>query len=210
MDIYLTIIETGELLQFPMVPEEIKVVAETRMQTYEIMNTGEHKIPLGENLTVFSWSDKFPGEARKNEPYVKAWQPPMEIQKLLSRIKHGGKKCRLMITDTPINHDVYLTNYQILYKGGHGDYHYDIEFVNALNLVVHTETELKLAVNNPNNTNTRPAKPQGKTYKVKSGDTLWKIAQKHLGSGAKYPQIAKLNGISNPNKIKAGQVLKLP
>lgn len=210
MDIYLTVIATGELLQFPTVPEQVKVAAEARMQSYDIMNTGEHEIPLGEKLTRFSWSDKFPGEKRKNDPYVRAWQEPIEIQKLLSRIKHNRQKCRLMITDTPINHDVYLTSYQIRYEGGHGDYHYDIEFVNALNLVIMTEAEMKLAVNSPANTTARPEKPQEKTYKVKSGDSLWKIAQKELGNGSKYPQIAKLNGITNPNKLKIGQVLKLP
>lgn len=192
-----------------MIPEEIQVKAEARMQSYEIMNTGEHKIPLGDKLTVFSWSGQFPGEKRQKDPYVRAWTAPEEIQKLLSRVKSGGKKCRLMITDTPINHDVHITSYGITYKGGHGDYYYDIVFENALNLAIFTEAELKLAVNNPNSAEVRPAKPESKTYTVKSGDSLWKIAQKELGNGSKYPQIAKLNGITNPNKIKVGQVLKL-
>lgn len=45
------------------------------------------------------------------------------------------------------------------------------------------------------------------TYKVVSGDTLSKIAQKF---GTTYQEIAKLNGISNPNVIQVGQVLKIP
>lgn len=48
-----------------------------------------------------------------------------------------------------------------------------------------------------------------KTYTVKKGDTLWGICKKHLGDGSKYPQIAKLNGIKNPNLIRIGQVIKL-
>jgi len=193
-----------------MLPEEIKVSSEARMQTYDIMNTGEHKIPLGENLTVFSWTAKLPGEKRKDAPYVKAWRPPIEIQQILSGIKHKGQKCKLLITDTPVNHDVYLSSYNMTYSGGHGDYDYDIEFTNALNLTVFTENELKLTVNSPKNAVVRPAAQKAKTYKVKPKDSLWKIAQKELGNGSKYPQIAKLNGISNPNKLKVGQVLKLP
>jgi nucleoid-associated protein YgaU len=48
-----------------------------------------------------------------------------------------------------------------------------------------------------------------KTYTVKKGDTLWGICKKYLGDGSKYPQIAKLNGIKNPNLIMIGQVIKL-
>ncbi len=47
------------------------------------------------------------------------------------------------------------------------------------------------------------------TYTVKRGDTLWAIAKKLLGDGAKCWNLAKLNGISNPNKLFIGQVLKI-
>lgn len=45
-----------------------------------------------------------------------------------------------------------------------------------------------------------------KTYIVKSGDTLSGIASKF---GTTYQEIAKKNGIANPNKIYPGQVLKI-
>ena len=48
------------------------------------------------------------------------------------------------------------------------------------------------------------------TYKVKTGDTLGKIAKKFLGSSSKYKLIAKANKISNPDKIKVGQKIKIP
>ena len=48
------------------------------------------------------------------------------------------------------------------------------------------------------------------TYTVKKGDTLSKIAKALLGKASRYPEIAKLNNISNPNKISIGQVLKIP
>ena len=52
-------------------------------------------------------------------------------------------------------------------------------------------------------------KQTAKTHTVKAGDTLWAIAKKHLDDGGKYTELAKLNNISNPNIIKAGQVIKL-
>lgn len=53
------------------------------------------------------------------------------------------------------------------------------------------------------------SKTTAKTYTVKKGDTLWAIAKKELGDGQKYKDLAKLNNISDPNKIQVGQVLKL-
>lgn len=40
----------------------------------------------------------------------------------------------------------------------------------------------------------------GKYVTVQSGDSLWGIAAKHLGSGSKYPQLAAINGISTYTK----------
>lgn len=49
-----------------------------------------------------------------------------------------------------------------------------------------------------------------KTYTVQTNDSLWKIAQEQLGNGARYTEIANLNGIKDSNLIYPGQVLKLP
>lgn len=47
------------------------------------------------------------------------------------------------------------------------------------------------------------------TYTVKKGDSLWKIAEKYLGNGSKYTEIAALNNIKD-NFISPGQTLKIP
>ncbi len=46
-----------------------------------------------------------------------------------------------------------------------------------------------------------------KSYKVAKGDTLWKIAKNFK---AKPAEIAKLNGISDPSKLKVGMLIKVP
>ncbi|HMC77956.1 MAG TPA: LysM peptidoglycan-binding domain-containing protein [Vicinamibacterales bacterium] len=52
----------------------------------------------------------------------------------------------------------------------------------------------------------------GKTYTVKAGDTLSKIAREHLGDANAYMKIFNENKdqLTDPDKIKPGQVLKLP
>ena len=57
-----------------------------------------------------------------------------------------------------------------------------------------------------------PAKASIKTYTVKSGDTLSEIAKRELGSANKYMEIFNANRdqLTDPDKIKPGQVLKIP
>lgn len=51
----------------------------------------------------------------------------------------------------------------------------------------------------------------GKYVTVERGDTLWAIAEKHLGSGTKYKQLAAIpeNKIKNPDLIYVGQKVYL-
>ena len=58
------------------------------------------------------------------------------------------------------------------------------------------------------------ADPESKFYTVKSGDTLWAIAEAEYGKGKgdKYNVIFDANKpmLSNPDKIYPGQVLRVP
>jgi len=57
-----------------------------------------------------------------------------------------------------------------------------------------------------------PAAATQATYTVKAGDTLSKIAKEHLGNANAYMEIFNANRdqLTDPDKIKPGQVLKLP
>lgn len=55
-----------------------------------------------------------------------------------------------------------------------------------------------------------PVRPSGRTYVVKRGDTLSKIALRELGKASRWPEIARLNGLRDPNRITPGQRLRLP
>jgi nucleoid-associated protein YgaU len=58
----------------------------------------------------------------------------------------------------------------------------------------------------------QPVAPVARTYTVKIGDTLGHIAKMHLGSAGEFMQIFELNKdqLTDPDKIKPGQVLHLP
>lgn len=55
----------------------------------------------------------------------------------------------------------------------------------------------------------QPSQSASQTYTVRSGDSLSAIADRFNISGG-YQALAKFNGISNPNLISVGQVLKIP
>lgn len=63
---------------------------------------------------------------------------------------------------------------------------------------------------------TEPEQPEtpaeSVTYVVVAGDSLWKIAQKMLGSGYKWNELYEANRatVKNPNLIRVGQVLTIP
>ena len=47
-------------------------------------------------------------------------------------------------------------------------------------------------------------------YIIKSGDNLSKVSKLFYGTPNKYNEIAKANGIDDPDKIKAGQQINVP
>jgi nucleoid-associated protein YgaU len=57
-----------------------------------------------------------------------------------------------------------------------------------------------------------PPRPKEQTYTVQSGDTLSKISKQFYGDANRYMKIFDANKgtLNDPNKIKPGQVLKIP
>lgn len=58
----------------------------------------------------------------------------------------------------------------------------------------------------------KPPPIAGRTHVVTQGETLYKIAQRYYGSGAKWPAILGANRdvLKNENAVRAGMTLKIP
>ncbi|PZU97791.1 MAG: hypothetical protein DCE90_06845 [Pseudanabaena sp.] len=97
---------------------------------------------------------------------------------------------------------------------------YTVETFEVITPVTPTPTPTPTPIPTPTPTPTSVANTfnyGGKTYQwisytIKSGDTLSAISQKTLGdsSASGFNFIAQYNGISNPSKINAGQLIQIP
>ena len=215
MDFYITDPD-GNRLHFPINPEKIICNTGNRILTFDVIALGEISLPRGRVPTRFSFEGFFPGEARKDLPMVKEWRPPKELVGQLSAWRNEGTKLRLLVTETPINHDVYFDgdgSFEHEWRGGHGDCRYSLRFIEAREMVIMAETEIRPAPTMVSSTATsRPASSTPKTYTVKPGDTLWAIAKKTLGDGGRWREIYNNNTNvigKDPNLIFPGQVLRI-
>lgn len=55
-----------------------------------------------------------------------------------------------------------------------------------------------------------PAEGYVRSHAVLAGESLWSIAQAELGDGKRWREIAALNGLRSPYKIRVGMRLLLP
>lgn len=181
----------------PWNPAEIKHdTGKARLGSYEVLDWGTVEIPSGRDLGTISWSGIFPGKMRKDLKYLNRldadgnpiWEKPRSYYDQLVKWKSNGTPLRLLITNTQINHDVYLTKFIATRSGGHGDMSYDIEFRGRRTITIKTKKKSKTT---GKKTTTR--KTTTTTYKVKKGDTLWGISKKYLGKGSRWKEIYKLN-----------------
>lgn len=215
-EVILQEVESGDIVRLPMGPDHIQAKDATRFLSYDIMNTGEHKIPLGEELTAFSWNGMLPGITRATAPYVNllAWKPPIYFLNKFSVWRNKGTKLKLIVPLTIINHNVYLETFHHDYFGGMGDVNYSIEFCTAKDIIIGTEDAAAGQEGaGVKTTSTAANPPAATTYTVKSGDSLWKNAQKQLGDGTRWREIYDLNKSTigaDPNLIYAGQVYNMP
>lgn len=214
MDIYITEKATGFRVALAMLPETIKMKSGTKVQSYDILNAGEIRVPRGTKLASVSWSAIFPGAGRRQYAFVKSqhWRTPKELVGIYERWRKAGTRLILLVTETAINYEVYLSDFSTTYAGGAGDVQYDATFLEYRELKVYTTAELHIRPDVQQTARPAPAPKQKKTYTVKTGDCLWNIAQRYLGRGSRYTEIYTLNRdkIKNANIIYTGQVLTMP
>lgn len=190
VDIYIRERSGGREIRIPWLPEKINFKGGDLIAvTYDIMNRGEVAVPTGSGLAAVSWSSEFPGKYRNDKSMMRgAWKAPSAYHTILEDWKKNGTPLTVLVTGYPINMDVHLESYEAEAAGGFGDWSYEVTFIEDRDITIGATRQ-----SNSSGSSTKRSTPKTTSYTIKEGDTLWAIAEKLLGSGAKWKTIYDAN-----------------
>ncbi|MCH7321788.1 LysM peptidoglycan-binding domain-containing protein [Solibacillus sp. MA9] len=218
-------------VQLPVAPPAMSMKINNKNETITLINEGEVNILKKAGLTNIEFEVEFPNVKYPYAVYPNGFQPASYFLEHLEKLKLSEEPFQFIVNrmkpdgsllfDT--NMTVSLEEYPIDEDAENG---FDIKVTISLKQfrpfgtkklnIKSSSTSSSSASSNTNakkvtveKNRATTGKETPKTHTVKTGDTLWAIAKRHLGDGSKYTQLAKLNNLSNPNSIKVGQVIKL-
>ncbi|HEX3077779.1 MAG TPA: LysM peptidoglycan-binding domain-containing protein [Lachnospiraceae bacterium] len=226
----------GNML-LPVTPSKIQMKISNQNKTMNLINEGEVNIIKSPGLTEISFEALLPMQKYPFANYnifpitgigaataagltdVEDWNDSIYLKpnyylEILEHLKLSGKCFSFKISRTNYKGElvyntdlnVTLEEYTITEDAKDGT---DVTVSIKLKQYIKYGTIVKK--DKSNRKDDRDAKDTSKVhyYIVKKGDTLWAIAKRLLGDGSKCWNLAKLNGIKNPNLIYPGQKLKI-
>ncbi|MEK4361813.1 LysM peptidoglycan-binding domain-containing protein [Paenibacillus sp. FSL M8-0212] len=198
--------------QFPVNPEEVNISRSKGYETVNMLEHGEFDFAQGEKVKEITFSSFFP--KRFDPSYCmdeKSFLDPRVAMNVLNTFLISKKPLRLIISETGVNVPVFIVSLNSSFRGGEtGDIYFDLTLRTWRDSKVEKVGSAASASKSGSRTD---LKKNSKTYTVKSGDSLSKIAKLELGSSSKWNEIYKLNAKiigSDPNRIKPGQKLVMP
>lgn len=212
--------QAGEQILLPVTPSEMETRTGSRNKAVYVLNFGEMNLAKKPALQEIRFTALLPG---RRYPFVQVEDGFHEPEYFLNHFreyKTTAKPVQMILfrklaDGTQLfcgNMEVLLEEYTVTERGGEqGDFWVELYWKEWK-----AAKSIRYSVKSGENGTVlleqgqeRQAKTPAATYTVQKGDCLWNIAKKELGDGTKYKEIAKKNGISDPNRIYPGQVLKL-
>ena len=229
MVILMELDDSSSTFTFPSEPnKEADIKKTTNYQDFNFTGLGKRSYPRGMGSQSIRWNGFFWGEGKENlSSHNTEWRDPGECIEQLEKWQEEGTPLNLIITAADMSEDVTIQSFNYKPFGGYGDYSYDITFAPYEEVKIYTTKELGIKKNKKKKKKTNRNSSGGnkkKTYKIKAGDTLEKIAQRKYKSPAKWKEIyeanksvldkaAKDHGLRSSDKgakIYPGTVLKIP
>jgi len=216
LQFWLQTMDLSDSLWLPVNPEQVSVKSSHGYEDVQVTQLGEYTI-IGEALLKeYSFSSFFPRDYHPGyceyEKLLEPWDTVLKIEKWMK----SRKPVRFNVTGTKIeNLVVTIRSFQYNERAGNpGDIFYDME-LKEYKAVEFRQVETKGS--GRATVIVGEQRPDGRdmptSYVVIPGDTLWKIAQRTLGSGDRWKEVYAANQQTigkNPNKIFPGQKLVIP
>lgn len=200
----------SEVLELPWPLQEHNISNPHNTYDFNTINTGEVLAIGKKKLKTMTISSFFPA---KEYPFLfsKNFPDPNTCVAMINKWRLSGKPIRVAIMDTDINLAMAIESFD--YGKEDMDGSGDVAFTLSLKEYSYLNMEPSKAPGGTSKLKERPTedkKDKLKPYLVKKGDTLWDVADKKLGDGSRWKEIAKLNKISDPRKLAIGTKLKMP
>ncbi|MEA4972916.1 MAG: LysM domain-containing protein [Candidatus Metalachnospira sp.] len=207
--------------RLPIPPEKFKTKINNNNKTIDLVNGCEYNFLKQPGLTEYEFTFIIP---QTEYPFSAS---SMTAQLWLSMLETKKMDCKpfafKIIRQRPNGEALFNTGDEIDSRVSLEDYSIEEDAKNLFDLEItvklkkfrerKTKTATFTEVDGETVAEVKETRQSDKTapssYTVKEGDTLWAICKAQLGDGGKFSEVAKLNGISNPNLIHAGQVIKL-
>jgi len=229
--IWLSYNNQQEGFQLPVNPSSIEMSDGSKGQTYDIVELGEINVIKHPKLTTYRFSSIFPAQRYPfvDVPLLQTLTSANESSVKVKTNPYVDYITRWMATKRPIRFvftgDTFDINAAVSIEsfdwkesaGSSGDIEYSLTLRKYVFYAARRLTVRPAAAgggqNLTNADNPRPDdRERPKTYTLRAGDTLWKVAKSVLGNGSRWKEIQKLNGLTDAQlkTLKVGKVLKLP
>lgn len=210
-----------ESFELPVMPGSLDASKSGNNKTYDIIALGEINIIKNPQRIEYGFSSIFPAQ-RYPFVTVQTLLQPIEYVQLIIRWMESKQPIRFIFTSDRFEINTLASIESFDWKevaGGSGDLEYSLKLKSYVPYAAQKvpiedlidKSASTVAVPPPVPVRPNETKPP-KTYTLVAGDTLWAVAQKHLGNGARWPEIQKLNDITDAEirRLQIGRVLKLP
>lgn len=201
----------GKRYELPISPEQVRIQGEGRVSTADVLGIGQVCILQGPGLERYQM--RF--ELSDNAPHYQNSAALYQGAQMLTILRDFRRRqCVLQFYAEGgrfgLSRQVVITGLTVAQYGGEaGEYDVTLELMEYRGC---STAQLEQVMQQQGTSGQEDVGTSTRAYTVVRGDSLWRIAQRQLGSGTRWREIYTLNQeqIKNPNLIYPGQILQLP
>lgn len=201
----------AEVLELPVPLQEWSLDSPQNTYTFNTLETGDILALGAEQLKSIAITSFFPSQ-KYSFLYTKNIKDPWECVNMINRWKNSKEPIRLTIVGTNINLNMGISKFSYDKMDGTKDVGFTLELLEYPNLNVqrYKDGTQKYSEKSKLKPRANTTKNQARSHMVKKGDTMWDMAEKYLGNGRRWREIAKANGMKSGWDLRVGKSIKIP